>query len=69
MTWSSAAIDPGAHFGQEKIRPLNGWLLEDVINHYVETYNYLPVQVRAIFEKKIAAGEIGLTEENRLLLF
>ncbi|HEY4287939.1 MAG TPA: hypothetical protein VGN00_12630 [Puia sp.] len=56
----------GAHFITDKIRAFDGWLLDDVVTYYVEKYAYHPSQIRGIFERKIDAGEVGLTGENKI---
>lgn len=56
----------GSHFRISVFESMNGWNLEDVVNHFVLNYNYQSIQVKALIEKKIISGELSLTSNNKL---
>lgn len=56
----------GAIFSQRVLKKYDGWILDDFIEHYVNKYDYQPVQVKHMIDKKINKNQIRLTLDNRL---
>lgn len=58
----------GGHFHRSTLRRMNGWRIEDVINHYVNKFDYLPVQIRSYIDEKIEANAIKISDNNKLIV-
>lgn len=56
----------GSHFRTSVFENMDGWDLEDVVNYFVSNFNYQPIQVKALIEKKFISGELSLTSNNKL---
>lgn len=56
----------GSHFRTSVFENMDGWDLEDVVNYFVTNFNYQPIQVKALIEKKFISGELSLKSNNKL---
>ncbi|MBS1735135.1 MAG: hypothetical protein JST21_08160 [Bacteroidetes bacterium] len=58
----------GTNFRTEVLKKFNGWDYDRVVEHYVNTHNYTPVQVISLFETKIQTGEIIRNDNNTITI-
>jgi len=58
----------GVHFTGIQLKKMNQWPFDAVVGHFVEKFGYLPIQVAYILNKRIAGGDLILTDDNRISL-
>lgn len=56
----------GSHFRNSIFRKMNGWSMDEVVNFFVSEFDYHPIQVKSLIEKKISQGNISITSDNKL---
>jgi hypothetical protein len=58
----------GSHFRNAMFRKMNGWNMDEVINFFVSKFDYHPIQVKSLIEKKISQGNVSITSDNKLII-
>lgn len=58
----------GSHFRSAIFRNMNGWDIDEVINFFVGKFDYHPIHVRSLIEKKINQGDFSITPDNKLIV-
>lgn len=58
----------GTNFRMEILKKFSGWNYDKVVEYYVQTYDYKPVQVINLFETKIQTGEIFLNPDSTITI-
>jgi hypothetical protein len=58
----------GSHFRLSVFENMNGWHIDKVINYFVANYNYLPIQVKSLIDKKVLSGDLTISQENNLII-
>ncbi len=58
----------GSHFRNAIFRNMNGWSIDEVINFFVNKFDYHPIQVKSLIEKKIIKGDVSISSDNKLIL-
>lgn len=58
----------GSHFRNAIFRKMNGWSMDEVINFFVSKFDYHPIQVKSLIEKKISQGDVSITSDNKLIV-
>jgi hypothetical protein len=56
----------GKNFSSNFLKRFNGWDYNKVVDYYVKTHNYTPVQVISLLEAKREAREIILNDDNTI---
>jgi hypothetical protein len=57
----------GSHFRSAIFKNMSGWDVDEVINFFVSKFNYHPIQVKSIIEKKINQGDLSIAPDNKLI--
>jgi hypothetical protein len=58
----------GVHFRISTLKTMNGWKIDDVINYYVKNFDYLPVQIKSLLNKKVESNFLIITNDNKLMV-
>jgi hypothetical protein len=58
----------GSHFRNSVFVKMNGWHINDIVKHYVNSLGYTADQIELLLKKKIEDNELKFSQENKLTI-
>ncbi len=58
----------GFYFNKTYFYKFNGWGIDNIVNYFVEQFDYNSIQVKSIINNKIENGELKITIDNKIYL-